>query len=455
MARGRPLLPPRAGRPGPGRPGPRAGRQGPRLRLRLPPLKIPPILPVMRFSPALLDIPIEPTRRAAGVLLLSRYGRPTGRCVDCGARVCPICGVSLGSREMQLYGLRWIEGSEHFVQGHGMWTPGMELMLKRARFYAPLPGVIDPPRRGLNVNLRLPNGRGNVQASLPVGRRQGPVRAQAQVNLGSVGPPPPPPSGPFLTIPAIQGWVVWLFQVKAHQTDDATLKGKLDLAARMIGAQQFRNTWEPYEAGIVEAVRLQSQPMTGNIVLGINSMAEQSLMPGWMKTPEFSPLPSVRYFRTRIAMFLVLFGDKSQNPDLFTTPSLSTKFLEVARGLVNGDAWSLDKSSIQLTEQLIQGVMNGLPKEAEKTVMWLENMLAIVRGVRPRTWEEILRQQYGITLKAAGSAAAGAAAAAGTVLAKVDEGLDAAQDGLSTKVVVGVGLAVLVVGAGMAVAARR
>ncbi len=446
MARGRPLLPPRVGRPGPragrpgtGRPGPRPPRRSPRLRL--PPLKIPPILPVMRFSPALLDIPIEPTRRAAGVALLSRHGRPTGRCVDCGARVCPICGVELSSREMQLYGLRWIEGSEHFVQGHGMWTPGMELLLKRARFYAPLPGVIDPPRRNrLNVNLRLPNGRGNVQA---------------QVNLGSFGPPPPPPSGPFLMIPAIQAWVVWLFQVKAHQTDDATLKGKLDLAAKMIGASQYRNTWEPYEAGIVEAVRLQSQPMTGNIVMGINSMAEQSLMPGWLKTPEFSPLPSVRYFRTRIAMFLVLFGDKSQNPDLFTTPGLSTKFLEVARGLVNGDAWSLDKSSIQLTEQLIQGVMNGLPKEAEKTLLWLDNMLAIVRGVRPRTWEEILRQQFNITLKAAGGAAEGAARAAGTVLAKVDEGLDAAQDGLSTKVVVGVGLVVLVVGAGMAVAARR
>ena len=437
MARGRPLLPPRAGRPGP-RPGPRAGRQGPRLRLRLPPLKLPPILPVMRFSPALLDIPIEPTRRAAAVALLSRHGRPTGRCVDCGARVCPICGVSLGNREMQLYGLRWIEGSEHFVQGHGMWTPGMELLLKRARFYAPLPGVIDPPRRRLNVNLRLPNGRGNVQA---------------QVNLGAFGPPPPPPSGPFLTIPAIQAWVVWLYQVKAHQTADETLKGKLELAAKLIGAGQYRNTWEPYEAGIVEAVRLQSQPMTGNIVLGINSMAEQSLMPGWMKTPEFSPLPSVRYFRTRIVMFLVLFGDKSQNPDLFTTPGLSTRFLEVARGLVNGDAWSLDKSNIQLAEQIIGQTINSLPKEAEKTLMWLDNMLAIVKGVRPRTWEEILKQQYGITLKAAGSAAAGAAQAAGTVLAKVDEGLNAAQDGLATKVVLGLGLVALV-GVGVAVASR-
>jgi len=43
---------------------------------------------------------------------------------------CRICGAGLGTKDLTGYGLVWPEKCEHYVEAHGVWTEGLERLLK-------------------------------------------------------------------------------------------------------------------------------------------------------------------------------------------------------------------------------------------------------------------------------------------------------------------------------------
>jgi len=42
---------------------------------------------------------------------------------------CPLCQYRLGCRDHRAKGLIWLDGSEHYVQEHGLWVPELDRLI--------------------------------------------------------------------------------------------------------------------------------------------------------------------------------------------------------------------------------------------------------------------------------------------------------------------------------------
>ncbi len=54
---------------------------------------------------------------------LLRSGRTVERYL--GWAECRICGLMLGTKDIGRFGFVWPEKAEHYIEAHGVWTPGL------------------------------------------------------------------------------------------------------------------------------------------------------------------------------------------------------------------------------------------------------------------------------------------------------------------------------------------
>lgn len=336
---------------------------------------------------------ISPVERATVVELL-RAGASTGLAYRC-IRKCALCGQSLGTDVRIRYGLRWLGGSEHFLLAHGVWTAGCVALLRRHR-------------RRLAAMVMLQT-----------------VAQTALVQPGYRGFSPPPP-GPYTTAKAAKAWAVWVFSMRAEHEDAETAQ-RMAMAAKMVEASPVATAWEVFAVALKESIRIQRQPVTGELIAGIDAMAAQSGFKGWLGSPATNPLPSQAYYQLKIACFLALDSKDGQvrNPDVAALPALGERLLQVAVNLVNASGFSGDQvNNYAGVVALCDFALSQLPQEAKVSSGFIESIRAVAKGTQPRTWEEIAKNQAKLTMDWAADVAKEAAKGAGEIVKKTGEGLD-------------------------------
>lgn len=347
-----------------------------------------------------------------GVNLL-RAGSPTGVRVRC-LRACPYCGAKLGVVELKKYGYKWFAGDEHLLLAHRVWDENLAGLVMAAHRRVMLAAGTRPPAYG-----------------------------DAETNgWASVAPPP----GPFNTVEAAKNIVVWTFAKRAQYQADQPVGKKLSDAAKVLHGSSYTQPWDWFAAGIVEAIRMQSQPATADVIHGMDSLAAQSGYRGWFAVPAtVSPLPSQRYYGLKIAMFLTVYGQNGTNPDVQRDSSLLQPLLSVANKIVNAPAFATDTTDNHLgVVALCDWVLSQLPATATDSRKFVESIRAVASGTRPRTVEQVAKQQWDITVDAAKDAAGSVAKAGTEVVESAKKGVDdAAGQGTSTAMMVGGGVVLI------------
>ena len=74
------------------------------------------------------DVPTADRGMVIGALT---SGRPIEYYLGWG--ICRICGVVLGTADMEVHDLVYPEGAEHYLLEHQVWTPGCEELLARIK----------------------------------------------------------------------------------------------------------------------------------------------------------------------------------------------------------------------------------------------------------------------------------------------------------------------------------
>ncbi len=71
-----------------------------------------------------------------------------GKIAECylGWADCRICGARLGTKDLSGYGLVWPEKCEHYLEAHGVWTEGLDRLLKAIKTGQPWRPAQEPRR---------------------------------------------------------------------------------------------------------------------------------------------------------------------------------------------------------------------------------------------------------------------------------------------------------------------
>lgn len=356
----------------------------------------------------LLRAKMTPVMRQMAASLLGAAS-PTGVAFRC-IRTCPACGKQLSTVEVQKHGIKWFQGDAHLLE-HGYWHPALPSLVAAA--------LIRVLGRDFDYGDAETDG------------------------WASAAPPP----GPYTTPAKAKQVVVWTFAKRAQMQADPAVAAKLAKAAKTLQVASYAQPWDWFAAGVREAIRLQSQPATADVVHAMDALATLSGYRGWFAVPAtVKPLPSQAYYNLKIAMFLSMWGQNGMNPDAERDESLKGPLLAVALQLVDAPAYQSDATDNHAAVvALCDWVHRSLPATATSTIAYVEAIRAVASRSRPRTVGEIAAKQWDITVDAA-KAGAGAAAKAGTeVVQSAQKGIDdAAGPGTSTMLIVGGAVAGLV-----------
>lgn len=96
--------------------------------------------PPSRFAGLTKDVPKEDVALAVSLL---RSGRPGQSYM--GWAECRICGLMLGTKDFKRFGFLWPEKAEHYVEEHGVWTPGLIAFVAQLKAAKSLKAAKDRP----------------------------------------------------------------------------------------------------------------------------------------------------------------------------------------------------------------------------------------------------------------------------------------------------------------------
>jgi hypothetical protein len=84
--------------------------------------------PPERYAGLVGGVPKDDVLLAISALRTGKRLRATVGWVDCR-----ICGEVLGTSDLGAYGFVWPERSEHYIEEHGVWTPGLDELVRAAK----------------------------------------------------------------------------------------------------------------------------------------------------------------------------------------------------------------------------------------------------------------------------------------------------------------------------------
>ena len=96
--------------------------------------------PPSRFAGLTKDVSKEDVVTAVALL---RSGRPLQNYM--GWADCRICELMLGTKDVGRFGFVWPEKAEHYVEEHGVWTPGLAAFVAQLKAAKALKAAKDRP----------------------------------------------------------------------------------------------------------------------------------------------------------------------------------------------------------------------------------------------------------------------------------------------------------------------